>query len=269
MLILINFRAIKKNFLGLCVNTKYFDGSECVPRVGEFYDCSFDDMCLSPMFCQATSRKCTCDTYYYFDYLISNCVEQHSYLEGPCSSDHHCRQDRLLFCSLNGICQCLGDHTWSSSANTCKLTYSKGECTTNSHCNLDEGLVCYRPTMFFECNCPTGSQNLKCDCPRTSSNEMYWDSLSTKCIEAKTYEEECFNLYECKHITQKLICDQVDKICACEEPGGWIASRNVCKKCKDGDLFFDFSGLCYHFETENKFSAQDSRRKCKVGIYLF
>lgn len=216
------------------------------------------------MFCQASSRKCTCETYHYFDSLISNCVQKHSYLEGLCTSDHHCRQDRLLYCNI-GICKCLDDHTWSSNANSCKLTYSKGDCFKTSDCNLNEGLVCYRSNFFFQCNCPTGSVDLKCDCPRTSSNEMYWDSISTKCIEAKTYQEECSNLYECKHITQKLICDQN---CICEEPGGWIPSKNVCKKCKNGDFFFDFTGRCYHFSKEKQ-SAQNSRKGCRVSDKLF
>lgn len=216
---------------------------------------------MSPMFCSVSSRKCTCATYHYYDASILNCVEQHSNLQGPCNSDHHCRQDKLLYCN-SGTCRCLADNTWSSTADTCKLTYLKGDCSVNSDCNLEEYLICYRPSYYYECDCPSESLSSKCDCPRTSSTEMYWDLLTTKCIEAKTYGNECSNLYECKHITQKLICDVT---CTCEEPGGWISSRNICKKCKTGDFFLEFSELCYHFST-NKERADRADNRCRVII---
>ena len=244
---------------------KYFDGTSCVNRLLEFdKPCStYTDMCVTPMYCDAT-EGCKCFGYYYFDPSLGTCVDMHTTKVGPCSSHHHCRSDLNLECDFTtSICDCKSGYTWSASQLACKKTYT-GTCNANTDCNLDESLICLRSTTSL-CNCPDTSVLLKCDCTRTTTVEKYWDlTLSEpKCVDALPYLSECSFDYECKTKIEKTKC--LNGKCDCETPGGWKASISQCKKCNTNDVYL--GELCYHLST----STEDLDDTCEdfpdVGLF--
>ncbi|RNA11843.1 prion-like-(Q N-rich) domain-bearing 25 [Brachionus plicatilis] len=241
----------KNNQNCLCTDTKYFNGVNCIDRVGELISCTYDDMCKIPMYCDSNDG-CKCLGDYFFSTLYESCIEKISSQIGLCEANHHCRTDLNLECDLStNMCKCMTSYTWSSSQNSCELTYTKGECDSDSDCNLSEGLVCYDQS-YYSCDCPTSSVRDFCDCPRSNAQEMYWDSslASPQCVVAKAYLEECSNDFECRTNIEKTKC--INQVCSCEEPGGWLPASQICKKCNNGDIFFDTEGLCYHFSTDQK-----------------
>ncbi|CAF1114690.1 unnamed protein product, partial [Brachionus calyciflorus] len=248
----------------LCEDSKYFTGFSCQTRVEEFESClnnglTFDDKCRSPMYCDSVNG-CKCVGYYYFDEVIGNCVDMVATSGGKCEKLHHCRTDLKLECDLtNKKCVCQTGYTWSATQKECKLTYlTNVMCGSNSDCNLSEDLVCLT-SLTNSCNCPTLSQLRRCDCVRTTSMETYWDdSLSIpKCVPAKVYSSECTESYECKTKIEKTMC--IDEKCDCEQPGGWLAAQNICKKCKTNDIFFGTK--CYHFSTGTS-SGNSANSRC-------
>lgn len=246
----------KSNFYkGLCIESEYFNGINCVPRFGEFESCTFDTMCLKPMFC-SSNVGCTCATFHYFDPLIPNCVEQKSFY-GHCSANHHCREDKQLFCD-SFFCVCKPKYSWSNSSDECKLTYLQGTCQSTAQCNTDENLICAKNT---NCNCPNTSIVGHCDCIRQRGNEKYWDFSQFKCVDTYAYEETCSDSYQCRTLTELTKC--IDEKCDCEEVGGF-ASWNQCKKCLDGDHYFN--DMCYFFSTQTKENSQ-AVNECPVFFF--
>ncbi|RNA20844.1 prion-like-(Q N-rich) domain-bearing 25 [Brachionus plicatilis] len=242
---------VAKKRYSLCTDLQYYDGSQCHDRVGEFSTCAYDDMCLLPMFC--SSSNCTCDIYYFFNATISNCQEQH-FPEGVCSSNHHCREDKLLLCDA-GTCKCPTGHSWSSTSQICKLTYSFGTCSQSSDCNSNEELACATNT---NCNCPNTSTINHCDCYRDLTKEMYWDASTSKCVDALVFGGSCSDDYQCKTMIELTKC--IDEKCDCEQVGGF-ASWNQCKKCEDGDYYYN--DKCYFFSiASDTKSREDAKNNC-------
>ncbi|RNA31585.1 prion-like-(Q N-rich) domain-bearing 25 [Brachionus plicatilis] len=195
----------------LCKNGEYFRQSEakCVPRLNEFETCSFDAMCLRPMFC-SIRFGCRCPKYYFYENVTSTCTHQYT-LNERCDKDHQCRDDLGLTCQ-NNKCSCsTSDYTWSPDSTKCKLTYAKKTCSSDLECNDSEKLVC-RSTGL--CNCPTTSVNGMCDCARINNNENYWNG--TMCLLAKNHGSSCSHTYECKYIGQNTICN-ASNLCACTD----------------------------------------------------
>lgn len=244
----------------------YFDGTNCVDRLEEFSACFYDDMCKAPMNCDPVDG-CKCSKDYFYSKFNQNCVEKITSEIGWCESDDHCQEDLHLECDLNlKICKCSSSYTWSSSQNSCQMTYSYGKCSSDTECNLSEGLICFS-NSYDACDCPAKSAKEYCDCPRNDVKEMYWDSSLDypQCVLAKVYKEECNKDYECRINIEKTLC--INEKCECEEPGGWLASLNICKKCNDNDLFFEPEGLCYHFSTTTK-KGENVRNFCTVSTLL-
>lgn len=232
--------------LGLCTDTQYFDGFKCYDKVGEFLNCTFDDMCFSPMFC--SSFNCTCGTLHFYNHQISNCEEQRLLAE-ECLSNHHCREDKLLLCEF-GICKCPTGFSWSMDTESCKLSYSFGVCNQLSDCNSNEELICATNT---NCNCPSNSSIGHCDCIRLNGNEKFWNL--SKCVDAFPINASCSEDYECRTLTQFAKC--INGKCDCELPGG-LTSLNKCKKCQDGDFYFN--DKCYFFSDSFDLRSRDSAR---------
>ncbi|CAF0931904.1 unnamed protein product [Brachionus calyciflorus] len=244
----------KNNEYCLCIDTEYFDGTNCVAKVGEGIGCSYDYMCLNPMYCDTQNRNCTCAPYYFYDTLTNNCKAQYSNGQGLCYSHHHCRQDYKLTCDLtSNLCTCPSPkYTWSTHTNSCKLTYVQGTCSAQTDCNTSENLICVLNTN--NCTCPSLTTYGTCDCVKRLRNETYWDLDSKRCLPSISFNtSECSEDYMCKTITELTYCNKVSYLCECPQPGGWLSSGK-CKKCSDDEIFFD--GLCYYYSSKDNFKVK-------------
>ena len=97
-----------------------------------------------------------------------------------------------------------------------KKTYSDA-CSSSYECNNSANLIC--PLLTGTCNCPILSASIFCDCPRSISNETYWNG--TACQPAASFNETCSNAtssYMCQSLTQGTICNGSGSTYYCQCP---------------------------------------------------
>ena len=228
--------------LGDCLNNEYFKESEskCVKRLAEFESCTFDQMCLNPMFC-SDSHSCRCQKNMFYHSLSSRCIDQY-FLNGKCSKDFECRQDLGLTC-LDNVCLCASsDYTWSSKSKECKLSYAKFSCNQDVECNESENLIC---RLSNKCNCPITSQIKMCDCLRNETLEHYWNGST--CSEAFSYKSACFDNYECRSLSQNTICSSAKK-CECSDYSLYFWNGEKCLPKKNYGKSCDANYQCLNSE---------------------
>lgn len=192
--------------------------SKCVPRVSEFDTCSYDEMCLTPMFC-SIKLGCRCPKYFFYNATLSTCSSQ--YLLGfSCNSTNHCRDDLGLSC-INNKCSCFAPiYSWSSISNKCLMTYSQTTCTSDLNCNDAENLIC----RAHSCNCPKTSLVGMCDCRRNITKEEYWNG--TSCVLAKTLNSICTFDYECRTLSELTVC--LNGLCSCPSSSQYYWDNTKC-----------------------------------------
>ena len=117
-------------------------------------------------------------------------------------------------------------------------SYNNQTCSSSAQCI--EPLIC-NLISNSSCNCPAKVEINKCDCPRSFSNEYFWNG--TTCIQAASYNSSCdpsFN-YTCQTLTQNTFCDPITNKCGCISdssvwnstmclscPKNWTLLRNSC-----------------------------------------
>ncbi|RMZ93274.1 prion-like-(Q N-rich) domain-bearing 25 [Brachionus plicatilis] len=214
--------------LGSCAEKEYFKLSEskCQQKLNELEACSYDEMCLEPMFC-SIPFGCRCPRYYFYENVTSSCTNQ-LVNDATCNKDHECRQDLGLRCQ-NGKCWCSSSkYTWSSSSHRCRLTYQQSICTGDSECNDSEKLKC-------QLAAPSGPSYRTCDCTKEENDENYWDG--SKCIEANTYRSSCSTNEHCKTLTENTFCSSFSNKCECPDFHYWNGQKCMMKKSN--------LGVCY------------------------
>ena len=180
--------------------------------------------------------SCRCQNFTFFHNLTSSCVNQ-KLSKKMCNKDNECRQDLGLVCK-NNVCSCSSlNYSWSSTSLKCKLTYAKSTCTEDLDCNESENLVCRHSG---ECNCPTISSNLMCDCVRNQTTEQYWNG--SKCSKARTFLSECSANYQCRTLSEKTIC--INKKCDCSDKTRYFWNGTKCVSKKKYNEICDYDKQC-------------------------
>lgn len=103
-----------------------------------------------------------------------------------------------------GVCE--DNQIWLYSQKICirkpKNSLYSESCSTDSDCVANLNLICNNGISL--CNCPLSLNIGKCDCPRTSNNEFYWNG--THCVQTKLFLDPCIDSYECTS-DSLLFCD--------------------------------------------------------------
>ena len=204
----------------------YWDGSVC-KRAGDFLKpCMADYMCQTlteGTIC--SSLVCKCPPFFFFNITIGEC-DTNTEVFSSCKKPAECNTNLGLDC-IDSICQCNEKlQFWNGERCVDYYTYNKEPCTRDFECK--DKLICLNTKT--SCNCPTNVTVGKCDCPRSFSNEYYWDGK--KCVQAGSLGASCKTgtNYMCQELTEYTQCYK--GACSCGPQGYWKSTK--CVFCKKG-----------------------------------
>ncbi|RNA20905.1 hypothetical protein BpHYR1_000841 [Brachionus plicatilis] len=255
---------------GSCVCSNYslefWNGNKCQSKKRHMETCNQKSECLDSDITNCLNNICSCPTGQYYHEGLSKCVtrlgefevcdndtimQSKKSINSMCDNDWQCSSLKGLTCQSNRCLCTLNTHTWDTTNEECRLTYSTLSCISDDDCNTSENLLC---TDFTDrCNCPSNETFKICDC--SNSVDKYWDGSS--CVDGKSYGLFCNSSFECKVKQEKLTCR--DNICQCEENEKFELNECI-EKCPVGTQILN--DQCLDFST-----AADEKSIGQVGSF--
>ena len=203
-----------------CVESEYFDGDSCTPKLPEGKECLQIDACINGIGLTCQDGTCKCDEQSFWK--NNECIKYLTYDEGTCESNSECEgelvcrgTDPSCDCPLrvkNGRCDCAErkiekEFYWDG--NSCTPANEIGKTCLNANASF----MCQTLTQNTEC-LADGNGKFICKC----SSKDYFDFSSNKCLPKLSINETCSQIDSCRE-DLKLVCIHT---CQCSGNNLWI-----------------------------------------------